>query len=46
MGDGNGGGSSSVVEIYPLNRYYFASKEAAGDAGDNSDDRIQRLRSK
>lgn len=38
-----------IVEIYPLKRYYFASKEAKVASlekdGSSSDDRIQRLRS-
>ncbi|KAJ0985507.1 hypothetical protein J5N97_003863 [Dioscorea zingiberensis] len=46
MGDENGGvGDGEVVDVYPLNRYYFGSKEAIADKDDSLADRIQRLKS-
>ncbi|XP_010925042.1 pre-mRNA cleavage factor Im 25 kDa subunit 1 isoform X2 [Elaeis guineensis] len=41
----NGGGSGhNVVDIYPLSRYYFSSKDAIPEKDDSLADRIQRLK--
>uniref|UniRef100_A0A1D1Z7A5 Pre-mRNA cleavage factor Im 25 kDa subunit n=1 Tax=Anthurium amnicola TaxID=1678845 RepID=A0A1D1Z7A5_9ARAE len=49
MGDsslrGGGGGSSCVVDIYPLTRYYFGSKDAVPEKDDTLVDRALRLKS-
>ncbi|CAL9750506.1 unnamed protein product [Musa acuminata subsp. burmannicoides] len=41
---GDGGGGSDVVEIYPLSRYFFGSKDAIPDKDDCLADRIQRMK--
>ncbi|XP_064996713.1 pre-mRNA cleavage factor Im 25 kDa subunit 1-like isoform X1 [Musa acuminata AAA Group] len=41
---GDGGGGSNVVEIYPLSRYFFGSKDAIPDKDDCLADRIQRMK--
>ncbi|XP_008808235.2 pre-mRNA cleavage factor Im 25 kDa subunit 1 [Phoenix dactylifera] len=43
--NGNGAGSGgNVVDIYPLSRYYFGSKDAIPEKDDSLADRIQRLK--
>ncbi|XP_064957044.1 pre-mRNA cleavage factor Im 25 kDa subunit 1-like isoform X1 [Musa acuminata AAA Group] len=41
---GDGGGGSNVVEIYPLSRYFFGSKDAIPDKDDCLADRLQRMK--
>ncbi|THU62481.1 hypothetical protein C4D60_Mb01t05610 [Musa balbisiana] len=41
---GDGGGGSDVVEIYPLSRYFFGSKDAIPDKDDCLADQIQRMK--
>lgn len=48
MGEENGelvSFASNVVDIYPLNGYYFGSKEASPEKDETLADRIQRLKS-
>ncbi|RRT78329.1 hypothetical protein B296_00001266 [Ensete ventricosum] len=42
--NGDAGGGSNVVEIYPLSRYFFGSKDAIPDKDDCPADRIQRMK--
>ncbi|MQL98511.1 hypothetical protein Taro_031225 [Colocasia esculenta] len=42
---GGGGSGNSVVDIYPLSRYYFGSKQAAPEKDGTPADRVQRLKS-
>ncbi|CAA7397260.1 unnamed protein product [Spirodela intermedia] len=42
---GGAGQNSGVVDIYPLSRYVFDSKEAVPEKDDNLTDRVQRLQS-
>lgn len=49
-GDGSGenyyDGNNYVVDIYPLNRYYFGSKEAVPFKDESAADRLLRMKLK